>query len=163
MQNKTQEIKTKKVNSAKEATTSAIKVTDVKKGWHFIDAEGKILGRLATDIAKILLGKNKAIFSPNEDFGDKVVITNAEKIKVTGKKLTDKKYIWYTGFPHGLREEALKDRLKRNPTDVLRSAIEGMLPKNKLQKVRMRNLYVYAGTEHPHTAHNAAEKKVVKK
>ena len=137
------------------SNTTAVKASEFKRNWHFIDAQDKVLGRLATDVAKILLGKNKAIFSPNEDFGDKVVITNAEKIKVTGKKLTDKKYIWYTGFPHGLREEALKDRLKRAPTKVLRDAVEGMLPKNKLQKVRMRNLYVYAGTEHPHAAHTA--------
>lgn len=139
--------------------TTAVKTSTVKQEWHFINAEGQVLGRLATEVSKLLMGKTKAIFSPNEDFGDKVVITNTDKIKVTGKKLTDKIYQWHTGFPKGLRAEALEDRLKRDSTKVVSGAIEGMLPKNKLQKVRMSNLYVYAGNEHPHKAHETAKNK----
>src|SRR5688572_20360425 len=125
-----------------------------EQGWHFIDAKGKVLGRFAVEVATILTGKDKALFTRNINVGDKVVITNADKITVTGKKLTDKEYVWYTGFPSGLRSIALRDRLAKDPTRALRDAISGMLPHNKLRKERLANLYVYAGTEHPHTAHD---------
>ena len=132
--------------------TTAVKLESLKTNWHFIDAEGQILGKLAVRVARILMGKNKAIFSSNANVGDKVVITNAEKIAVTGKKMTDKRYIWYTGFPGGLRSQSLAEKLEKNPTSVIESAIKGMLPKNRLQRVRMSNLYVYKGSEHPHSA-----------
>lgn len=134
----------------------------VQHNWHFFDAEGKTLGRLAAEVAKILMGKHKALFARNFNVGDKVVITNADKFAVTGKKMTDKKYIWYTGFPHGLRERTLTEQLEKNPTLVLRKAISGMLPNNKLRRVRMRNLFVYVGTEHPHKAQETQGKKVAK-
>lgn len=132
--------------------TTAVKLETLEQGWLFVDAKDQILGRVATEIAKALMGKNKAIFSNNANVGDKVVVTNAEKIAVTGKKLTDKKYMWYTGFPGGLRSQSLQEKLDKNPTQVIQSAVKGMLPKNRLQKIRMANLYIYAGTEHPHQA-----------
>jgi large subunit ribosomal protein L13 len=122
---------------------------DVKRSWHYFDAEGMVLGKLAADVAKILIGKNKATFTPNEDLADNVVISNAEKITVTGKKLTDKIY-YHTGFPKGLRAENLQSIFDRKPTDVLRKAVMGMLPKNKLRAKRINHLYIYVGTEHPH-------------
>ena len=125
----------------------------VKKNWHYADASNKVLGRFATEIVKLLMGKHKAEYAPNQNLGDKVVITNAEKIQVTGKKLTDKIYRHYTGFPGGLREETLGKLKDRKPEEVLRKAIMGMLPKNKLRKDRIKNLYIYKGSEHPHKAH----------
>lgn len=126
---------------------------ELKQNWHFIDVEGQILGRIAVDVAKKLTGKDKSIFSRNINVGDKVVITNAEKIKVTGKKLIDKIYFWHTGYPKGLRQEKLGSMLERKPEEVLVKAIKNMLPNNKLRKERLSNLYVYKGTEHPHKSH----------
>lgn len=123
---------------------------DLKIGWTFIDAEGKILGRLAADVSSILQGKTKATYTTNINVGDKVVITNASKIGITGKKKTDKVYQWHTGFPGGIKEESLEKLMARKPTEALRKAISGMLPKNKLHKVRMANLYIYEQSEHPH-------------
>ncbi|HLC93738.1 MAG TPA: 50S ribosomal protein L13 [Patescibacteria group bacterium] len=122
----------------------------IDKKWHFIDAGDKILGKLASEIAVLLMGKNKAVYSPNEELGDKVVVTNVEKIAITGNKLTNKVYQRYTGYPGGLRTETLKSLKERRPTEVLRKAVKGMLPKNKLLKERMSNLYIYKGSEHPH-------------
>ena len=122
----------------------------IDKKWHFIDAGDKILGKLASDIAVLLMGKNKAVYSPNEELGDKVVVTNVEKIAITGNKLTNKVYQRYTGYPGGLRTETLKSLKERRPTEVLRKAVKGMLPKTKLLKERMSNLYIYKGSEHPH-------------
>lgn len=119
---------------------------------YYIDAEGKILGRLASRIAVILIGKNKVGYVPYLDKGDAVVVKNADKIKVTGKKMKDKTYIHYTGFPQGLRMESLESLMSRKPAEALRKAVSGMLPKNKLRKQRLANLYIYAGEEHPHEA-----------
>lgn len=127
-----------------------LKAENVERKWHYIDASGKTLGRLAKDIAIILIGKDKAGFVPNQNLGDKVVVTNAEKVVVTGNKLKDKIYNWYTGFPGGLRSETLGNLMKRKPTEALIRAVRGMLPKNRLQEDRMKNLYVYEGPEHPH-------------
>jgi large subunit ribosomal protein L13 len=132
--------------------TTAVKLETLVQDWHFIDAKDRILGKVAEEIARALMGKDKAIFSNNANVGDKVVVINAEKFVVTGKKMVDKKYIWYTGFPGGLRTQSLQDKLAKNPTQVIQAAVKGMLPKNRLQKIRMANLYIYAGTEHPHTA-----------
>lgn len=133
--------------------TYAPNANKVEKKWHFIDATDKTLGRLAAQIAPLLLGKNKPEYAPNAELGDKVVITNAEKIRVTGKKETDKIYYHHTGFPGGIREETLGKLRDRKPTEILKRAIIGMLPKNKLRQERMENLYIYKGSEHPHTAH----------
>ncbi|MBW6442073.1 50S ribosomal protein L13 [Patescibacteria group bacterium] len=132
--------------------TTFLNIKDKEDKWHLIDANGQILGDIATKVSIILIGKNKPEFTPNQNWGDKVVVINAEKIKVTGKKMTDKKYIHYTGYPGGLRSESLESLLTRRPTEVLRKAVSGMLPKNKLRKTRMANLYIYTGEEHPHQA-----------
>lgn len=132
--------------------TFAPNAEKIKKEWHFVDATDKVLGRFASEIAKILIGKNKATYTPNANLGDKVVITNAEKIQVSGKKMTDKIYYHHTGFPGGLRSESLKHLKERKPEQILKRAILGMLPKNKLRAERIKNLYVYKGSEHPHKA-----------
>lgn len=126
--------------------------TKIERDWHLMDANGKVLGRLATEIAQLLIGKHKANFTPNMNTGDKVVVLNAEKIEVTGKKMTDKVYHRYTGYPGGIKSESLEKLLARKPTEVIKKAVYGMLPKNKLRKQRMSNLYIYAGEKHPHEA-----------
>ena len=126
---------------------------EIQPQWHFIDASDQILGRVSVKIAKLLMGKNKAIFTPNEIVGDKVVVTNAEKIRFTGQKLKDKVYIHHTGFPKGLRSENLENLFARRPTEVLRKSVKGMLPKNRLRDKIMKNFYIYTGSEHPHQAH----------
>jgi large subunit ribosomal protein L13 len=130
----------------------APKMKEIKREWHFIDATDEILGKLSTKIAKLLMGKNKAIFTPNENVGDKVVVTNAAKVKFTGKKLKDKVYFHHTGYPKGLRSENLETLLKRKPTEVLTRSVKGMLPKNRLRDLMMKNFYVYPGAENPHSA-----------
>jgi large subunit ribosomal protein L13 len=132
--------------------TSFDKSYNSETKWHFMDANGKILGKFASDVSKILIGKHKAEYSPNVNTGDKVVVLNAKKIAVTGRKLDNKIYHRHTGYPSGVRSENLRDLLERRPTAAVRRAIRGMLPKNKLLKVRMRNLYIYEGSEHPHKA-----------
>lgn len=135
--------------------TFAPNPTKIKTGWHYVDASGKVLGRFATEVVKILMGKDKPEYATNQNIGDKVVIINAEKITVTGNKAHDKLYRHYTGFPGGLREETFEKLKIRKPEDILKRAISGMLPKNKLRKDRMSNLYIYKGTEHPHKAHES--------
>jgi large subunit ribosomal protein L13 len=125
-------------------------VKQKQPGWHFINAEDQTLGRLAADVAGLLIGKHKENFSYRINVGDKVVVTNAAKIKVTGKKLTAKKYRWHTGYPGNLKEESLERLLNRSPEKAIERAVKGMLPKNRLQKERLNNLYVYKGSEHPH-------------
>ncbi len=120
--------------------------------WKIVNAEGKILGKVATEIADMLTGKNKPTFTPNINVGDKVVVINAEKVEFSGNKLQDKKYYWHTGYPGGIKSETLGKLFARKPTEVLKKAVSGMLPKNKLRKVRMSNLKIYEGTEHPHQA-----------
>lgn len=124
----------------------------VNKEWLVIDATDLILGRLASRIAKILRGKHKVNFTPHVDCGDNVIVVNAEKVRLTGKKLTDKVYVRHTGYPGGQRFATPKELLQRKPTAVLEHAVKGMLPKNKLGADMFRNLYVYTGTEHPHQA-----------
>ncbi len=132
--------------------TIFVKEKDVQKKWHLIDAEGLVLGRLATKVANMLRGKDKAIFTPNADCGDFVVIVNAEKVRVTGNKLEDKKYTHHSGYPGGLKEKSLKDVLKESPEKIITMAIQGMLPKNRLGKSQLKKLKVYSGTVHPHEA-----------
>ncbi len=146
-------------NSVLKMKTFAPNPDKFETKWAFIDAKDQVLGRLAADIAKMLMGKNKALYTPNQVMGDKVVVTNAERIAVTGRKLKNKLYQHHTGYPGAIRTENLETLLKRNPTEVLRKAVKGMLPKNKLQKVMMANLYIYAGGEHPHHGQEPKEAK----
>lgn len=125
---------------------------DVVREWHHYDAEGKILGKLAVEIAKKLMGKEKVTFTPHIDGGDYVVVTNAEKIAVTGKKLTDKVYYNHSGFPGGIRARKLGEILEKKPEELLMLAVKRMLPKNKLGRQQLTRLRVFAGAEHAHEA-----------
>ena len=125
---------------------------EIVRDWYLVDAEGKTLGRLATQIAERLRGKGKPSFTPHVDTGDFVVVVNAEKIAVTGKKLEQKRYYKHSGYPGGLRERSLQEQLDRQPTEVLRKAVKGMLPRNKLGAAQLTKLKIYAGPEHPHDA-----------
>ena len=116
-----------------------------------VDAEGKTLGRIATQIAERLRGKGKTSYTPHVDTGDFVVVINAEKIAVTGKKLDEKMYYRHSGYPGGLRERTLREQLERQPTEVLRKAVKGMLPRNKLGRAQLTKLKIYVGPEHPHS------------
>lgn len=140
-------------------TVSANAAT-VTKGWVVIDATDQVLGRLASRVALILRGKNKANFTPHVDCGDNVIILNATKVRLTGKKLTDKVYIRHTGYPGGQRFEAPRELLNRKPLAVVEHAVKGMLPKNKLGAELFRNLFVYEGSEHPHQAQQPKEIKL---
>lgn len=140
-------------------TVSAKKQT-VKKEWVLIDAENLVVGRLASQVAKILRGKHKPYYTPHVDCGDHVVIINAEKVRFTGQKMTEKQYVRYTGYPGGQRFATPSDLLKRTPERVLEHAIKGMLPKNRLGRQMFRNLHVYAGNTHPHQAQQPVEIKI---
>jgi large subunit ribosomal protein L13 len=135
-----------------EMKTVTAKPGEVQRDWYLVDAEGKTLGRLATRIADTLRGKGKPIYTPHVDTGDFVVVVNAEKIHVTGKKLDEKMVRRHSGYPGGLRERTLREQLERRPTDVIRKAVKGMLPKNRLAAAQLRKLKVYAGPDHPHAA-----------
>ena len=126
------------------------KSENINKDWYLIDAENKILGKVAVDVAKKLMGKDKSTYTRNMNVGDCVVVVNAEKVAVTGKKLEDKIYYRHTGYPGGLRSATLGEVMAKYPDRAIRQAVKGMLPKNKLQKVRLANLYIYKGVEHPH-------------
>ena len=132
--------------------TYTAKPGEIERRWYVVDAEGQTLGRLATRIADTLRGKNKPQFTPHVDTGDFVVVVNAEKIQVTGKKLDEKMYYRHSGYPGGLKQRTLREQLERRPTEVIRLAVRGMLPKNKLAARQITKLKVYAGPEHPHEA-----------
>ena len=140
-------------------TVSANKET-VNKGWVLIDAENEVLGRLASKVAYIVRGKDKTNFTPHVDTGDNVIIINAEKVKLTGNKMGEKEYVRHTGYPGGQRFATPKELMAKKPTEVVRMAVSGMLPKNKLGDALRRNVYVYAGAEHPHTAQQPKEIKL---
>ena len=123
---------------------------EIERRWYVVDAEGKNLGRLATQIADTLRGKTKPQYTPHVDTGDFVVVVNAEKIAVTGKKLDEKVYYRHSGYPGGLKQRTLREQLERRPTEVLRMAVKGMLPKNRLAARQLTKLKIYAGPEHPH-------------
>lgn len=144
-------LKINKVDTLSYKTISANSGT-VKKEWYVIDATDQVLGRLASRVALVLRGKNKPDFTPHVDCGDNVIIVNADKVRLTGKKLTDKVYVRHTGYPGGQRFATPKEMFDRKPTFVVEHAIKGMLPKNRLGADLFRNLYVYAGPEHPHEA-----------
>ncbi|MCF8053751.1 MAG: 50S ribosomal protein L13 [Deltaproteobacteria bacterium] len=125
---------------------------EVKQDWYLVDAEKKVLGRVASEIASVLRGKNKPIFTPHLDAGDFVIVVNADKIRLTGKKLTDKIYYSYSGYPGGLTEMPAGKMLGKYPTRLLHLAVRGMLPKNSLGRKMLKKLKIYAGAEHPHEA-----------
>lgn len=132
--------------------TYSAKQNEIVSDWVLIDAKNQTLGRLASTIATILTGKNKPSYTPNVISGDKVVVINSAKIKVTGQKLTDKMYYRHTGYPGGIREISLREQLVKNPNKVIEDAVSGMLPKNKLQAKMLKNLKVYANDEQPHSS-----------
>jgi large subunit ribosomal protein L13 len=137
--------------------TYSAKPGEVTREWYLVDAEGKTLGRLATQIADTLRGKRKPQYTPHVDTGDFVIVVNAEKIQVTGNKLDQKRYYRHSGYPGGLRSRTLREQLDRRPTEVLRVAVKGMLPKNRLARQQITKLKIYAGPEHPHEAQNPKE------
>jgi len=134
--------------------TISVNSKTASHNWYIIDVQGLVVGRAASKIANIIRGKNKPDFTPHVNGGDKVVVINADKIRFTGKKMYDKEYIHYTGYPGGQRFINPANMLAKKPEDVITLAVRGMLPANKLRKQFLSNLYVYAGTEHPHDAQN---------
>jgi large subunit ribosomal protein L13 len=133
---------------------------EIERRWYVVDAEGKTLGRLATQIADQLRGKTKPQYTPHVDTGDFVVVVNAEKIAVTGKKMDEKIYYRHSGYPGGIKQRTLREQLDRRPTEVIREAVRGMLPKNRLAARQLTKLKVYAGPDHPHEAQAPAQLEV---
>jgi large subunit ribosomal protein L13 len=134
--------------------TYSAKPKEIEQRWYLVDAEGQTLGRLATRIADTLRGKRKPQYTPHIDTGDFVVVVNAEKIAVTGDKLAQKRYYRHSGYPGGLRSRTLAEQLERRPTEVLRKAVKGMLPRNRLARRQITKLKIYAGPSHPHESQN---------
>jgi len=132
--------------------TYQAKKEELNRQWYLMNAEGKVLGRLSTELAKILKGKNKPSYTPHVDTGDFVVVINAEKISLTGKKMKDKVYYHHTGYPGGIKETTAEKLLVKKPTEIIRMAVKGMLPKNSLGRQMLRKLKIYAGPNHPHEA-----------
>ncbi|MBI2830199.1 MAG: 50S ribosomal protein L13 [Chloroflexi bacterium] len=143
--------------------TYATKESDIERKWHVIDATDKVLGRLTTQIAKLLMGKHKPIYAPNLDTGDYVVVINAAKVRVTGNKTRQKLYIHHTPYPGGLKVTNFENQLEADPSKVIESAVRGMLPHTKLGNAMRKKLKVYAGAEHPHLAQTARETAEAKK
>ena len=137
--------------------TKSYKSINVEKNWHLVDAEDKVLGRLAVKIATILSGKNKAQYSPNADLGDFVVVVNAEKVKVTGNKFSQKNYYYHTGYPGGLKTKSFEKMQEDSPEKIIEKAVKGMLPKNKLANQIIKKLKVYSGSVHPHIGQQPKE------
>jgi large subunit ribosomal protein L13 len=138
--------------------TYAPKASEIERKWHLIDASGQTLGRMSSQIARLLIGKQKAMFANNTDTGDFVVVINAEKVRVTGKKLTDKSYYRYSGYPGGIRSVTLGEMLQKHPERVIEHAVKGMLPNSRLGRSMYKKLKVYAGDKHPHQAQLAGGK-----
>ena len=132
--------------------THVVKTSDIQREWFVVDAEGQTLGRLASNVARILRGKHKPTYSPHLDVGDYVIIVNAAKIAVTGNKMDDKIYYRHTGYPGGIRSASLRQQLARHPTFAITAAVKGMMPKNRLGRRMLSKLKVYAGPDHPHQA-----------
>jgi large subunit ribosomal protein L13 len=126
----------------------------VQRNWYVVDGTNQTVGRMCAKIASVLRGKNKAYFTPHVDCGDYVIVTNCDKVKFTGNKLDEKTYINFSGYPGGKKEEIAGDLLKRRPDVIIERAVKGMLPKNRLGRKMYKKLFVYAGSEHPHTAQN---------
>jgi large subunit ribosomal protein L13 len=138
-------------------STQVAKKSEIKKSWYVVDLDGKVLGRAASEIARVLRGKHKAIYSPSVDAGDFVVVINADKVKLTGNKLAAKMYYRHSGYPGGLRETTAAEMLEKHPEDLIKKAVKGMLPKNKLGGNMLSKLKVYTGSEHPHAAQQPLE------
>ena len=134
--------------------TKSYKNTDIEKKWLLLDASNKTLGRLSTKISSILMGKNKAQYTPHNDLGDYIVVINAEKVKVTGNKDIQKKYYRHSGYPGGLKSSTFSEIIEKNPEDIILKAVKGMLPKNKLSNSMISKLKVYKGENHPHIGQN---------
>ena len=132
--------------------TFSAKAHEVKRDWYVVDASDKVLGRLATEIARRLRGKHKAEYTPHVDTGDYIIVTNAEKVTVTGRKFKDKIYYSHTGFPGGIKSMSFDKLQEKNPARIIERAVKGMLPKNPLGREMYRKLKIYVGTEHPHEA-----------
>ncbi len=137
--------------------TKSLNNETVVKDWYVVDATNEVVGRLSSKVAKVLRGKNKAGFTPHVDCGDNVIIINAEKIRFTGKKVTDKQYIRHSGYPGGQKSQTPEDLMKKNPAKILENSIRGMLPKNRLGNKIFKNLFVYVGSDHPHEAQKPKE------
>jgi large subunit ribosomal protein L13 len=140
--------------------TYTAKPGEITRDWYVVDAEGRTLGRLATQIADTLRGKTKPQYTPHVDTGDFVIVVNAEKIAVTGQKLDQKRYFRHSGYPGGLRSRTLREQLDHRPTEVLRKAVKGMLPRNRLARQQLTKLKIYAGPEHPHAAQSPKQLEV---
>ncbi len=140
-------------------TTKHANEATVQRNWYVVDGTNQTVGRMCARIASVLRGKNKAYYTPHVDCGDYVIVTNCDKVRFTGKKLDDKTYINFSGYPGGKKEEAAGDLLKRRPDVIIERAVKGMLPKNKLGRKMYKKLFVYAGSEHPHTAQNPQQLK----
>jgi len=136
------------------------KKENIERKWYVIDAEGETLGRLATKVATVLRGKHKVTYTPHVDTGDYVIVINASKVKLTGKKLSDKMYYNHSGFPGGLRERTAKEMIEKYPEEMVERAIKGMLPHNRLGRKMGKKLFVYAGSEHEHAAQKPIELKI---
>lgn len=136
--------------------TYSVKAADIKREWHLIDASDKVLGRLATQVASLLMGKHKPLFSRNMDIGDFVVVTNADKIRFTGNKAEQKVYYRHSGYPAGLKSVTLEEMMQTHPTRVIEYAVKGMLPQNRLRARMMKRLRVYTGDAHPHPVQTKA-------
>ena len=143
----------------KQTKTYSLSAKDIDKAWQVIDARGQTLGRLSSEVARLLMGKHKPTYSPHLDMGDFVVIVNADKVRVTGKKLDDKIYYRHTGYMGGLKETVLADMLQKHPRRVIELAVRGMLPRNRLARHLLRHLKVYAEADHPHEAQVNASRK----
>jgi large subunit ribosomal protein L13 len=141
--------------------TLPTKTAEIKRSWHHVDVADKNLGRIATEIAELLMGKSKALFARNIDCGDYVVVTGAKTVQVTGKKEEKKIYMNYSGYNSGLRKEKLKDLRIRKPEEIIRHAVSGMLPKNRLHDRMLKRLYVYGGSEHPYAEKLTGKKEEV--
>ena len=140
-------------------TTKHANEATVQRNWYVVDGTNQTVGRMCARVASVLRGKNKAYYTPHVDCGDYVIVTNCDKVRFTGNKLDEKLYINYSGYPGGKKEEAAGDLLKRRPEVIIERAVKGMLPKNKLGRKMYKKLFVYVGSEHPHTAQNPQQLK----
>jgi large subunit ribosomal protein L13 len=132
--------------------------TEIKREWRVVDASGQVLGRLASQVAKLLIGKHKSIYTPYLDTGDYVIVLNVAKVKLSGKKVNQKIYYHHSGYPGGLKEVTFQELFSRDPTQVVEAAVKGMLPKSRLGRAMFKKLRVYAGSEHPHHAQVASRR-----
>jgi len=138
-------------------STQVVKQSDIKRSWYVVDLQDQVLGRAATEIARVLRGKHKAVYSPSVDAGDFVIVLNADKVKLTGNKMADKMYYRHTGYPGGIRSANAAQLLEKKPEELIRKAVKGMLPKNTLGRQMFKKLKVYVGAEHPHSAQQPKE------